>query len=348
MILFYLITAASIVIFSIFSLRAGDQPKKAQKHHKVIKRYISENHAWSEAIRSIQALDFKEAKKKSDWELSQGTISLTHYNDVLAHCYLWMGELEQAYQASRIALLDEPWSSESYDALGLYYASLGNFTQAFRAFEKDIDGWNVQSYKAMVYCFMGNKNQCVLHYNTFLLMCTQLHFDRFIRYPLAMVLLIDDPKNAYKMSITDINKLGINDKSGQNALLPAIFSLRYLKRPKEADKLIQEFLKIPNRNRLRVNNIIEYINGTITAQKLIEAAMKADVYPQKIYEIEARTWIGVDLDHKGDIIESQKHLKWVIMNQKSVMTTYYVQGIAVPLLQKQNMKLMNQPNMPKL
>jgi tetratricopeptide (TPR) repeat protein len=335
--------------FSFVSLKAGDSDSKTKKTKK--SRRLNRTEAYDNIDNSMKFNLNNECLKKVNWYLKNGVLSSTDYHNIVAHIYLNDGDMDLAYREIREAISDTPFSSDAYGMLGIYFASIGNFEQAFLANDKSIalsngSGIPYQN-RSVIYCFIEDKAHFIESYMTYV--NNQKQLGRFVsRAPIAMVLLIDDPASSYKQSMLEIKNIGIKDPSTQFALIPAIFSLRYLKRDKEADRLLKDVKNLKDPNHYAFMNIFKYIDGAITAQKLIEESQKKDIYKEKFYELVARTWIGVDLDQKGDIEESQKHLKWVIMNRKSVTITCYVEGIAKPLIRKQNLKMMNQQKQPKL
>jgi tetratricopeptide (TPR) repeat protein len=339
----------SCVGISFVSTFAGDHDTKMVKKRKP--RLLNRAEAHDDIQTSMDFFLMKEAHKKNNWYFKNGVISTADYHNIIAHMYLYNGDLELAYREIREAIADTPFSSDAYGMLGIYFASVGNFELAFAANDKSIalssgDGVPYQN-RSVIYCAIEDKNHFIDSYLTYVNI--QKKLGRFAsRGPLAMVLLIDDPASSYKHAMLEIKNIGIQDPSTQFALIPAIFSLRYLKRDKEADRLLKEVKNIKDPNHFALMNILKYIEGRITAQKLIEESQKKDTYNQKNYELIARTWIGVDLDQKGNIQDSQEHLKWVVMNQKSATSACFVQGIAKPLIRKQNLKMMNQQKQPKL
>lgn len=292
-----------------------------------------------------------EAFKKNEWYFKNGMISSCDYHSDNAHIYLLIGELDLAHREIEAAIADSPICSDAYGMLSIYYASVGNIPQAFvandRAINLDPDSGVPYQNRAVIYSVIEDRQNFLACYNIFIKL-QRLQKKFVLREGLEMALLIDDPKSSYKFAMMDIKDLGLKDIYSQTPIIWSILSLRYLKREKEADSLLKEILKWSNPKQFQYYYFFKYLNRDIAAQELINHTNKQDLYKQKWYELQAHTIIGVDLDQKGDIEESQKHLNWVIMNRKSATTTSFVEGIAKPLIRKQNQKLMNQQKAPKL
>lgn len=347
-------TAAILMITSVLGCTYMVLKTQAQvPHSKSIRKNDSNIHQSpiSDIRKSSNWYQLKEAFKKNEWYLRNGMISTSDYHSNNAHIYMLMGELDFAYNEIQSAIADSPISSDAYGMLAIYHASIGNFPQSFIASDRSIalapETGIPYLNRSVIYSVIEDREQFLACYNLAIKIERQ-HRRIVSRVPMEMVLLVDHPDQSYKYAMLDIKDRGIKDLYSQRSIILAILSLRYLNRHKEADRILHDCLKWLTPQKYQFYYAFKYMNGEITSQNLIDESRKQDIYKQKWYEMHSRIWIGVDLDQKGDVHESQKHLNWVIMNQKSATTACFVQGIAKPLIRKQNLRLMNQHNAPKL
>jgi tetratricopeptide (TPR) repeat protein len=238
-----------------------------------------------------------------------------HFN--LGHAYSNLKHYDKAIRAFRQAIQYEPDNTEAYLALGRAYLDSGKEDKAVDAFETAIrrNPENPYAYYNLgLLYFPAGYHSSALEAFTQAITRDPRYADAYFHRAYSY-LFLGRGESAASDAETYLALKGWRDEYSLDLAIVAHFGHLLARHEDAAHKILQEASRQGNRE-VWPYPIVEYLLGDISAHLLFKSA--ADVAEQ----VEARTYIGLDLSFRNESKDALKYLRWVKDHSKFESITY--------------------------